>query len=76
MLLEINNPKPVPGIGDFVANFVNNLGNIFGCIPLPVSLTLTRISISNLLLGISYFLSTITVILPSSVNLMALFNKL
>jgi hypothetical protein len=39
MLLEINNPKPVP-LYDFEANFLNNLGNISGSIPVPVSLAI------------------------------------
>jgi hypothetical protein len=40
---EINKLKPVPS-KDFVANFVNNLGNISGSIPVPVSFTLTTAS--------------------------------
>jgi hypothetical protein len=46
MLLEINNPKPVPPVSDFDANFLNSLGNISGCIPVPVSLTLTITDLS------------------------------
>jgi hypothetical protein len=73
ILLEINNPNPVPpSVVDLVANFVKNFGNISKSIPVPVSFILTTIS-SLLLLS---FLSTITVMLPSSVNLIALFNKL
>jgi hypothetical protein len=45
MLFEINNPKPVPE-SDFVANFVNNLGNISESIPVPASLILTIIALS------------------------------
>jgi len=37
----MNNPSPVP-LSDFVANFVNSLGNISGSIPLPVSFMYTR----------------------------------
>jgi hypothetical protein len=40
MLLEINNPNPVPE-KDLVANFENNLGVISGSMPVPVSSTLT-----------------------------------
>ena len=40
MVLEINSPSPVP-LKDFVANFVNSLGNISGSIPVPVSFILT-----------------------------------
>lgn len=36
ILLEIYNPSPVP-LSDFLVNFVNNLGNISGSIPVPVS---------------------------------------
>ena len=45
ILLEINNPKPVPpAIVDLVANFVKSFGNTSECIPVPVSFMLTRIS--------------------------------
>jgi hypothetical protein len=54
MLFEINNPNPVP-LSDFVANFVNNLGNISESIPEPVSFTLT---IKNrAFVAIDFFLS-------------------
>jgi hypothetical protein len=33
--LDMNKPKPVPPLSDFVANFVNNLGNISESIPIP-----------------------------------------
>jgi hypothetical protein len=36
ILLEIYNPNPVP-LSDFLVNFVNNLGNISGSMPVPVS---------------------------------------
>jgi hypothetical protein len=62
----MNKPKPVP-VTDFVANFVNNLGNISGSIPIPVSSTLTTITLLS-----SVFLLTLIVILPSFVNLIAL----
>ena len=75
ILLQINNPKPVPAIGDLVTNFVKILGNTAGCIHAPVSFILIKIS-SYLSFVLSFFISTITVILPSFVNLMALSNKL
>ncbi len=37
ILLEIYNPKPVPPVSDFVANFENNLDIISASIPKPVS---------------------------------------
>ena len=40
ILLEINNPKPVSSY-DFETNIENNLGNISGSIPVPVSFTVT-----------------------------------
>ena len=46
ILLEINNPKPVPPVSVLVANFVKSFGNTSGCIPVPVSFILTRISFS------------------------------
>ena len=68
-----NNPNHVPpSVVDLVANFVKSFGNLSESIPVPVSFMLTTIS-SLLLLS---FLSTITIMLPSSVNLIALFNKL
>lgn len=36
-LLEINNPKLTPPASDFVSNFPNNLGNISGSMPVPIS---------------------------------------
>jgi hypothetical protein len=64
----MNKPNPVP-LSDFVANFVNNLGNISESIPVPVSFILTVTS------PILY--SKITYIVSSSfVNFEALFNKL
>ena len=60
-----NNPNHVPpSVVDLVANFVKSFGNISESIPVPVSFMLTTIS-SLLLLS---FLSTITVMLPSSVT--------
>ena len=74
ILLEINNLNPVPpSVVDFVANLVKSFGNICWSIPVHVSLMLTTISLSSLL---SLFLSTIIVMLPSLVNLIALFNRL
>jgi hypothetical protein len=40
MLFEINKPSPIP-LSDFVANLENNFGYISGCIPVPVSFTVT-----------------------------------
>ena len=40
ILLEINNPMPVSSY-DFETNIENNLGNISGSIPVPVSFTVT-----------------------------------
>src|SRR5438067_2480254 len=67
ILLEINNPNPVP-LSDLVENFVNNLGNISRSMPLPLSDTYTTTQ--------SSFLSTVTEITPFSVNLTALFRRL
>ena len=67
MLLEMNNPKPVPVV-DVVANFVNSLGSISGSIPAPVSLMLITISLS--------FCSVTTFMVPSFVNFTALASKL
>jgi len=41
MLLQINNPNPVP-LKDFDVNFSNNLGNISGSIPVPLSFIVTK----------------------------------
>src|ERR671930_2338538 len=41
ILFDMNKPNPVPPVSDLVANFVNNLGNMSGCIPSPLSLILT-----------------------------------
>jgi hypothetical protein len=72
ILLEINNPSSVlPSVLDLVANFIKSFGNISESIPVvPVSFMLTTISSISLL----PFLSTITVMLPSLANLIALFN--
>src|SRR5919198_4444991 len=73
ILLEINNPNPVP-VEDFEVNFVNNRGIISGSIPLPVSFTLTMAQLSFF-----FFISTDTVPPPpppSLVNLVALSIKL
>src|SRR5215467_4532182 len=48
MLLQINNPKPVP-LHDFEANFSNNLGNTSESILVPLSLTVTATNFSRLL---------------------------
>ena len=66
MLFDMNRPRPVP-FPDFVANFVNNLGNTSGSIPVPVSLTHTITCPS--------FFSDVTVIEPSFVNLIALSRR-
>lgn len=64
-------PNPVP-VSDLVANLVNNRGNISESIPEPVSLTLT--TATSLLF---YFIfSSVTLILASLVNLIALLNIL
>ena len=77
ILLEINNPKPVPpAIEDVVANFVKSFGNISESIPVPVSFMLTITLLHYLLLLLIFFVPTITVMLPSSVNLIALFKRL
>ena len=34
---DMKRPNPVPPVIDFVANFVNSLDNISGCMPVPVS---------------------------------------
>jgi hypothetical protein len=72
ILFEIYNPKPVP-LKDFVANFVNSLGNISGSIPTPVSFILTIISFWLLSLLLFFFISiavsasaTVIDILPPS----------
>jgi len=44
MLFDIKRPSPVPAV-DFVANFVNSLGNISESIPAPVSDIFTTISL-------------------------------
>jgi hypothetical protein len=51
---------------DFVANFVNNLGNISESIPVPVSVILTITS------SRSIFDTAATVTVPSFVNLATL----
>src|SRR6266516_7221511 len=48
MLLEINNPKPVPLEEYFETDLANKLGKILLSIPLPSSLILTTISRSFL----------------------------
>jgi hypothetical protein len=70
MFFEINKPNPVP-LSDFVANFVNNLGNISESIPDPVSLMLTRTS-----LLLSFFSTTMDIVPSSFVNFIALSNRL
>jgi hypothetical protein len=69
ILFDMNNPNPVP-FSDFVANFVNNLGIISEAIPIPVSFILTITLWSS-----SLFSSKLSDIVPSLVNLTALFNK-
>jgi hypothetical protein len=67
MLFDMNRPSPVPVL-DFVANFVNSLGNISESMPGPVSVILTTIS---LVFGTGVILTV-----PSSVNLIALLRSL
>ena len=76
MPLHVNKPKPVP-FSDFVANFVNSLGNMSGSIPLPVSFMLIM-TCCALLLNSSSFFSKMIVIVPllSRVNLPALSKRL
>jgi hypothetical protein len=64
MLFDMKRPSPVPVL-DFVANFVNSLGNISESMPGPVSL-ITTIS---LLIRTE---ATLTITVPSFVNLIAL----
>ena len=68
MLFDMKRPSPVPVL-DFVANFVNSLGNISESMPGPVSLILTTIS---LLIRTE---ATLTITVPSFVNLIALFRR-
>ncbi len=68
-VFEINNPKPVPS-SDLVANFENSFGRIIWSIPYPVSLTLMFTLFSV------YFFSNMICIVPVSVNLIELLNKL
>ena len=58
----MNNPSPVPPASDFVANLVNNRGNISESIPLPLSLIRTITYPSSAF-------STVVIIVPSFVNL-------
>jgi hypothetical protein len=45
MLLEMNNPKPLPPVSDVTAaNFENSFGNTSGSIPVPVSFIVTMAS--------------------------------
>ena len=60
IFLEINNPRPVPW-NDFDANFENNLGTIWWCIPWPVSFMVTKTYPLSLI-------SALTNIFPSSVS--------
>ena len=75
MLLQINNPKPVP-LNDFDTNFSNNLGNISGSIPVPLSFILTRAT--SCTSATSSFFSILIDTVPSYglTNLRALLNKL
>jgi hypothetical protein len=66
MLFDIKRPSPVPVV-DFVANFVNSLGNISESMPVPVSVMLTITS--------SIFDTAAAVTVPSFVNLTALLKK-
>ena len=68
MLFDMKRPSPVPVV-DFVANFVNSLGNTSESMPMPVSLILTT---SSLLFGAT---ATLTLTVPSFVNLIALLRR-
>jgi hypothetical protein len=67
MLFDMKRPSPVPLL-DFVANFVNSLGNISESMPGPVSVILTTISL--------VFGTAVILTVPSSVNLIALLRSL
>jgi len=64
----MNKPKPVP-LSDLVANFANNLGNISGSIPVPVSFILTTASQLTWPPFFSSFLFVCTVIVISFLSL-------
>ena len=66
MLFDMKRPSPVPVL-DFVANFVNSLGNISEFMPGPVSVMLTTISL--------VFGTAVILTVPSSVNLIALLRR-
>jgi hypothetical protein len=58
MLLEMNNPKPLPPVSDVTAaNFENSFGNTSGSIPVPVSFIVTMAS-PLLFLSLSSLLSS------------------
>ena len=69
MLFDMKRPSPVLVV-DFVANFVNSLGNISESMPAPVSLMLTLISL------VIVTAATLTLTVPSLVNLIALLRRL
>ncbi len=66
IFLHMNRPRPVPLL-DFVANFVNNRGNIPASIPVPQSfiLTVTYLSLPSLFFDVV----AVMLIVPSLVNL-------
>ena len=72
MLLEINNPNPVPS-KDLEANFVKSLGRISLSIPCPVSLMLTT---TKVVPDMSLSLFIMISIEPFSVNLTELLRRL
>ena len=76
IFLDRYNPKPIP-FSDLVVNFWKSLSLIVGSIPLPVSCILTTPITPSLLLSLLFFrLSISTTMVPSSVNLMSLSNRL
>jgi hypothetical protein len=78
IFLDRYNPKPIP-FSDVVVNFSKSLSLIAGSIPLPVSfiLTTTIAASPSLLLCLLFLRSSIsTIMVPSSVNFIELFNKL
>src|SRR5436190_10510617 len=77
IFLDRYNPKPIP-FSDVVVNFSKSLSLIVGSIPLPVSCILTTTAAAAALLLCLLFLrsSISTIMVPSSVNFIELFNRL
>jgi hypothetical protein len=65
----MNNPTPIP-VADLPVNLSKIVGSSSGTIPLPESVIVTVASLVN------EFFSAVKVIVPFSVNFIALFNKL